>query len=79
MLITNFLSVLLDFVDSIMNKFDIKIEYSNYLDGLSVWSYGVHVLGAALFYAIISSVIAFYVFKVIFSVFNWLWQQLPLT
>lgn len=79
MLITNFLSVLLDFVDGVMNKFDINIEYSNYLGGLSVWSYGVHVLGAPLFYAIISSVIAFYVFKVIFSVFNWLWQQLPLT
>lgn len=79
MLIFNFISILLDFVDFILDKFDVVVDYNSYLTGLEVWSYGVHVLGAPLFYSIITSVISFYTFKVVFSIFNWLWKQLPLT
>lgn len=79
MLITNFLSVLLSFVDNLLNKLDVSVDYQDFLGGLEVWSYGVHVLGAPLFYAIITSVVGFYAFKVVFSVVNWIWQQLPLT
>ena len=74
MLIFNFISILLDFVDFILDKFDVVVNYNSYLTGLEVWSYGVHVLGA-----LITSVISFYTFKVVFSIFNWLWKQLPLT
>lgn len=79
MIITNFLSIFLNFIDTILNAFNVSINYESFLNGLYVWSYGVHVLGAPLFYAIITSVISFYTFKVVFSIFNWLWQQLPLT
>ena len=38
MLIFNFISILLDFVDFILDKFDVVVDYNSYLTGLEVWS-----------------------------------------
>lgn len=79
MLVTAFLSVLLAFLGTLFDGFGLNVPYEDYLGAFDVLSYGVHVLGAPLFYLIIGSLVTVYIFKMIFAVINWTWQQLPFT
>lgn len=71
--------VILYFLEKLFSGFSVSANYENFMGGLNVWSYGVHVLGAPLFYLIMGSVTFVFVFKTVFAVINWIWQQLPLT
>lgn len=73
MLFTYIFETLIDFFARILESNNFTINYESFMGALDVYSYGIHVLGAPLFNTLVGSIVAFYAFKLIWAVIEWLW------